>query len=84
MHTDSFFLSMKTKEFIKDLKNLQDLFDFSILRNQELLSNKNKKVVDKFKKETPKYIWIDEVICLRSEAYSFKCGDDIKKIEKFF
>ena len=28
--------------------------------------------------ETPKSIWIDEFICLRSEMYAFKCGDDSK------
>ena len=28
-----------------------------------------------FKIETPKNIWIDEFVCLRSKAYSFKCKD---------
>ena len=26
--------------------------------------------------ETPKKIWIDEFVCLRSKAYSFKCNDN--------
>ena len=39
---------------------------------------KNKKVVGKFKIETPEKIWIDEYVCLRSKKYSFKCGDDSK------
>ena len=44
MDTDSFVLSVNTKDIIKDLKNLQDLFDFSILsENYELFSNKFKK-----------------------------------------
>ena len=32
-------------------------------------------MIEKFKLETPKNIWIDEFICLRSKAYSFKCKD---------
>ena len=62
---------MKTKDIIKDLKNLEDIFDFSNLdKNQELYSERNKKVIGKFKRETPKNTWIDEFVCLRSKAYS--------------
>ena len=57
MVTDSFVLSVDTKDIIKDLKNLEDLFDFSNLNeNHELFSNKNKKVIGKFKTETQKNI----------------------------
>ena len=39
-------LSMKTENIIKDLKNLEDIFDFSNLgENHELFSNKNKKLL---------------------------------------
>ena len=70
-------LSMKTENIIKDLKNLEDKFDFSNLdENHELFSNKNKKVIGKFKIETPKNVVINEFICLRSKAYSFKCKDE--------
>ena len=79
MDTDSFVLSVNTKDIIKDLKNLEDIFDFSNLdKNHELFSNKNKKVIGKYKIETPKNIWIDEFVCLRSKMYAFKCGDDSK------
>ena len=79
MDTDSFILSVNTKDIIKDLKKLEDIFDFSNLdENHELFSNKNKKVIGKFKIETPKNIWIDEFICLRSKMYAFKCGNDSK------
>ena len=79
MDTDSFVLSVNTKDIIKDLKNLEDIFDFSNLdENHELFSNKNKKIIGKFKIETPKNIWLDEFICLRSKMYSFKCGDNTK------
>ena len=79
MDTDSFILSVNAKDIIKDLKNLEDIIDFSNLdKNYELLSHKNKKVKGKFKIETPSIIWIDEFVCLRSKMYAFKCGDDIK------
>ena len=51
MHCDSFLLSVNTKDIIKDLKNLEDRFDFNNLDdNHELFSNKYKKVIGKFKK----------------------------------
>ena len=72
-------LSMKTQNKIKDLKNLEDKFDISNLHeNLELFSNKNKKVLGKFKLETLKSSIIDKFVCLRSEMYAFKCGDDSK------
>ena len=77
LDTDGMVLSMKTKDIIKDLKNLEDIFDFSNLdENHELFSNINKKVIGKFKIETPKNVIIDEFVCLRSKAYSFKCKDN--------
>ena len=79
MDTDSFVLSVNTKDIIKNLKNLEDIFDSSNLdENNELFSNKNKKVIGKFKNECPRNIWIDEFICLRSKMYAFKCGNDSK------
>ena len=79
MDTDSFILSVNTKDIIKDLKKLADIFDFSDLdENHELFSNKNKKVIGKFKIETPKNIWIDEFVCLGSKMNAFKCGNDSK------
>ena len=79
MDTDSFVLSINTKDFIKDLKSLEHLIDISNLdENHELFSNKNKKVIGKFKIETRKIIWIDEIISLRSKMYAFKCGNESK------
>ena len=81
MDCDSFILSIKSESIIKDLKNLEDIFDFSnIDEDHELYSEKNKKVLGKFKIETPRniYIYIDEFIALRSKMYAFKCGDDSK------
>ena len=73
-----FLLSIRSQKVIKALKNLEDLFHFCHLdENVELLSNENKKVVGKFKIETPKNIYIDDFFILRSKMYAFKCGDDI-------
>ena len=70
-------LSLKTENIINDLKILEEIFDFSNLdENHEILSEKNKKDIGKFKIEIPKNIWIDEVVCLRSKTYSFKCNDN--------
>ena len=89
MDCDSFVMSIETQNIINDLKNLEDLFDFSNLdKNHELFSDKNKKVVGKFKIETPENIWIDEFVAFRSKCYAFKCGDDSKNnykmIKRYF
>ena len=56
---------------------MKDTFDFSNLdKNHELFSNK--KFLGKFKIETPKNIWIDDFVCLKSKMYAFKCRDDSK------
>ena len=74
---------MNTKDIIKDLKNLEDHFDFSNLDEiYELYSEKNKKVVGKFKNECPGNTWIDEFVCLRSKAYSFKCNENTESKKK--
>ena len=78
-NTDSFILSVNTGDVIKDLKNLEDIIYFSnLVENHELFRNKNKKIIGKYKIETPKNIWIDEFVCLRSKMYAFKCGNDSK------
>ena len=35
-----------------------------------------------FKIETPKSVYIEEFVCLRSKAYSFKCKDNIESKNK--
>ena len=79
MDCESFVLNLKTENDIKGPKNLRKIFDFSNLgENHEIFSNKNKKVVGKFKIETPKNIWLDEFIALRSECCACREGDDSK------
>ena len=78
--TDAFVLSIDSDNINIDLKNLEDIIDFSNLdKDHELYSTKNKKVVGIFKIETPKNVFIDEFVCLRSKMYAFNCGDDSKK-----
>ena len=53
MDPDSFALSVNTKNIIKNLNNLENIFDFSNLdENHELFSNKNKKTVEKFNRNS--------------------------------
>ena len=79
MDTDSFVLRVNTKDIIRDLENLEDLFDFSNLNEiHEIFSNKIKKVIGNIKFGTPKNIRIDEFVCLRSKMYAFRCGNDSK------
>ena len=50
LDTDSFVLSMNTRDIIKQLKNLEDLFHLVNLdENHELFSEKNKKLLEKWK-----------------------------------
>ena len=66
MDTDSFVLSVRTKDIIEDLKNVNDLFNLSNLSEKyELLS-----------KKTPNNFRIYETVCLRSKMYAFNCGSD--------
>ena len=43
---------------------------------------KEKKVIRNIQIETPKNIWIDEFVCLRSKAYSFNCKDNKENANK--
>ena len=74
--TARFVIIVNTHDFIEDSKNFQELVDFSNLNeNHELFRKENKKDIRNFKIGTPKKIWIDEFVCLRSKMSSFKCGD---------
>ena len=70
-------LSIKTQDIVNDLQSLRDLFDFCNLdREYKLFNEKNKKIVNKLKIETPGSVWVDEFVCLRSKAYSYRCGGE--------
>ena len=77
--TDGMKLSTKTENINEDLKNLEVTFDFSNLdENDELFSKKKTKKTGKFKIETAKNVWINELVCLRSKMYAFECADESK------
>ena len=85
MDPDSFVLSISSNDFVKNLQNLNGLFPFSNPNsNHERFSSKNIKVLGKFKTATSKKIWIDEFICFRNQAYSFKCNEkNTNKMKSF-
>ena len=72
MDTDSFILSYKTGDLIKDLEYFKNDFGFSELdENYELYHTNNKKVIGKMKTETSPIIELDNFVALRSESDSF-------------
>ena len=61
-NTDSLVLSIKTEDITRDLKSIEDLFDFSYLDpDNTLFSNKNKRVLGKFEIETQMNSFVLEV-----------------------
>ena len=69
MDSDSFILSVNTKDIIKDLKNLEDIFDIcNIDKNHKLFSDKNKKSDWKTKK------FGEYKKCLDGEEHQEECN----------
>ena len=73
--TDAYIMSIKTTNIINDLNILQNryqIFDFSNLnKDHQLFSNEYKKIPGYLKIETPKSLYIDKFICLRSKCYAY-------------
>ena len=73
--TDAFIMSIKTNDIVHDLSKLQDqykMFDFSNLNKEHrLFSNEFKKIPGYLKIETPKSLYIDKFVCLRSKCYAY-------------
>ena len=73
--TDAFIMSIKTTNLVNDLEKLQEqykLFDFSNLsKEHKLFSNEYKKIPGYLKIETPKSLYIDKFVCLRSKCYAY-------------
>ena len=83
MDTDSFILSIKTGDLIKDLEYFKNDFDSSELdENHELYDTINKKVIGKKKIETSPIIELDNFVALRSKSYSFSYGATQKLRQK--
>ena len=77
MDTDSFVLSIKCNDLVEQLLKLEDYFDFSNLDKDHILfSNKNKKVVGKFKIETGPSLTLDRFVALKPKIYCFVVNDN--------
>ena len=73
--TDSMILNIKTEDVYKDMEKLLDELDTSgYPRDHPLYSEKNKKVIGKFKDELNGKI-INEIVFLKSKAYSYTLTD---------
>ena len=69
MDTDSFILSIKTKDLLKDSEYFENDFDFSELdENHPLYDITNKKVIGKMNMETSAIIELDNFVALRSKS----------------
>ena len=68
-------MSVRTMDIVKDLDNLQDqnkMFDFSNLNKEhKIFSNGFKKIPGYVKIETPKPVYRDKLVCLRSKCYGY-------------
>ena len=73
--TDAFIMRIKTTDIVNDLEKLQNqykMFDFSNLNKEhKLFSNEFKKIPGYIKIETPKPLYIDKIVCLRSNCYAY-------------
>ena len=79
--TDSFFLDIQTEDVYEDMKNISNHLDTSgYPKSHPLQSNKNKKVIGKFKDELNGEI-MSELVFLRSKAYAFKNGNEVKRLK---
>ena len=68
MDTDSFILSSKTTNLLKDLEYFKNDFDFSELdKNHHLYDLENRKVIGKMKIETSSTIELDNVVAFISK-----------------
>ena len=72
MDKDSFIREINTDDVSRNMKDYEDIYDTSNYDpNNSLFSNKNKKVVGKFKDELGKKI-LSEFVGVRSKAYAYK------------
>ena len=68
-------MSVRTMDIVNDSSSLQDrykIFDFCNLNKEhKLFSNEFKKIPGYLKVETPKSVYIDKIVCLRSKRYAY-------------
>ena len=80
--TDSFFLNIYTKDVYEDMLKIQEYLDTSDYpKENPLYSDKNKKVIGKFKDELKGKI-MTEITFVKSKAYSYLVdGKEVKKLK---
>ena len=68
-------MSVRTRDIVSVLSKLQDqftMFDFSNLNKElKIFSNDFKKIPGYLKITTPKSLYIDKFVCLRSKSYAY-------------
>ena len=73
-------MSIKTTNLVNDLSNLQEqykIFDFiNLNKEHKLFSNEFKKIPGYLKIETPRSLYIDKLVCLRSKCYAYTTQSD--------
>ena len=80
--TDSLVINAYTDDAFKDLEKIKDELDASDFpKDHPLYSEKNKKVIGKFKERNGKVI--EEIICIRSKVYSEKINKISDQFHKY-
>ena len=83
MDTDSFIISIKIEDLIRDLEYFKKDFDSRELdKNHEFYDTINRKVIGKMKIETSPIIELDNFTALRSKSLSFSYGATQKTVQK--
>jgi len=80
--TDSFIFEVECEDIYADMKENEDLYDFSDWpRDHALFDEKNKKVIGKFKDEVVvgKFATIAEFVGLRPKMYAMRLTDESEK-----
>jgi hypothetical protein len=80
--TDSFVYQIKTKDFYEDMKGMKEHYDMSQYSKESgLYDGENKKVIGKFKDESPDEV-IENFVGIRSKCYTFKTKNNVVKKAK--
>jgi hypothetical protein len=80
--TDSFVYQIKTEDFYEDMKLMKEHNDMSEYSKENgLYVGENKKVIGKFKDESPDEV-IESFVGIRSKCYTFKTKNYIVKKAK--
>jgi hypothetical protein len=80
--TDSFVYQIKAEDFYEDMKGMKEHYDMSEYSKESgLYDVENKKVIGKFKDESPDEV-IKSFVGIRSKCYTFKTKNNVVKKAK--